>query len=80
MKSTCFIVNREDITQELIDQSLQDNVFTIRKSLDESKWILRYDPKKIPLTLYTMGYKPYTEESLLSEIENNLEVWQHDPA
>ena len=37
------IVNVSDITDEMIDNAIQSNISTLRKSLDNSKAILKWD-------------------------------------
>lgn len=68
-----FVVYKEDITQDLIDRSLQNNAFTIRKALDGSKWILKFDSSNTPLILYSLGYKSLSKIEMLSTIDNSGE-------
>lgn len=64
------IVNRTDISQSILDKSEQTNPFTVRKSNDLSRWILKFKEDQIPLQLFTLGYIPKTKEEIIHIIEN----------
>ena len=59
------IINVSDITDEMIEESVQTSIDTIRKSLDGNKAILKYDGRK-PSCFYNMDV--YTHAEIREEL------------
>ena len=67
------IVNVSDITDEMIEDSIQSSSNSLRKSLDNSKAILKYDGRK-PRSLY--GKTVYSYSQILEIMSG--EEWNDD--
>ena len=55
-----IIINISDITNEMIENSIQTSIDTLRKSLDETKAILKYNGRK-PSCFYNMDTYNHSE-------------------
>ena len=64
------IVNVSDVTDEMIANSMQSSLTTLRKSLDNSKAILKWDGNT-PSCFD--GMTTYTHSEILTELAKN--VW-----
>tara|TARA_Y100000593_G_C4303374_1_gene334507 strand:+ start:1520 stop:1753 length:234 start_codon:yes stop_codon:yes gene_type:complete len=60
-----IILNVSDITNEMIEESIQSSVDTLRKTLDGSKAILKYEGRK-PSCFY--GMDTYTHSQIKEEL------------
>ena len=54
------IINASDITDEMIEKSIQSSIDTLRKSLDGTKAILKYDGRK-PSCFYNIDTYNHSE-------------------
>ena len=62
------IVNVSDITEEMISNAIQSSMDTLRKTLDGSKAILKYEGRK-PSCFY--GMDTYTHSEILTELRTS---------
>ena len=62
-----FIVNKTDLTQDMIDRACQNNAYTLRHNSDGTKVLLKYDLNKIPLAIYQLNCVYYSLEQILIE-------------
>jgi len=62
MIHTYVIVPVAELTQEMIDAAIQDSINTLRKSLDETQAVLKFDGSPSCFS----GYTQYTHEEILA--------------
>ena len=67
------IVNVSDITDEMIDSAIQTSMSTLRKTLDGTQAILKYDGRK-PYCFYNMT--TYNHSEILTELAKS--TWTED--
>ena len=63
-----IIINVSDITDEMIEKSIQTSMDTLRKTLDGSKAILKYEGRK-PSCFYNMD--TYNHSEILEELSKS---------
>lgn len=73
-----FILDKEELTQNLIDYALQTSPFTVRESIDGSKVLLKFNEDNIPLELYTVGATQLNKSEMQAIVET--EDWQLEPS
>lgn len=66
-----FIVNKADVTRNIFNKSIQTNVYTIRKSMDGLKWILKFKDRDVPIELFNLGYSRLTSDQMREQIRNS---------
>ena len=72
---TYIIINTSDVTDEMISSAIQTSRDTLRKSLDESKAILKW-LGSTPSCFE--GIATYTHEEILNEIRKDNSEWQEN--
>tara|TARA_Y100001963_G_scaffold53018_1_gene74284 strand:+ start:1044 stop:1286 length:243 start_codon:yes stop_codon:yes gene_type:complete len=58
----------DDQLQEIVDNTIQSSIETLRKNNDNTKAVLKYEGSK-PTCLY--GIDTYTHSQILTELENS---------
>jgi len=71
MERTYIIIDLEDITQEMIDECIQQSFEYLRRNLVGDKAILKWEGET-PSSLIMLALPEYTNEEIL-DILNNIE-------
>lgn len=67
-----IIVNISDVTNDMLEAGTVKNLDNSRKSLDETKCIMKWDGESTP-TVFN-SYQVYTHAQILQELSTN--VWK----
>jgi len=68
-----FVVDRADLTQDMLDKSLPrecNNPYCRRVSTDGEKILLKYSCEDVPAELFSKYYEPMTEAQMLEHISD----------
>tara|TARA_R100001463_G_scaffold126423_1_gene184096 strand:- start:58 stop:288 length:231 start_codon:yes stop_codon:yes gene_type:complete len=71
---TYIIVDRESVTQEMIDNALETSLLTLRTSIDFSKTILKWNGDTPDIF---KGIKTYSHKEILEELKKD--EWTEEP-